>query len=120
MRKRSVRKRARFQIRCRAEVGKGAFLIPIEDAGLDEQLQMARDARLRLPADLDEVRDGEIGCRQKTHEPQPRRLSQRLQEVDRPIEKHRNILTSHIRMSLYAGRLTIKPLTLKRRVAGEH
>ncbi len=39
----------------------GALAVALDEAGLDEQLEVPGDARLRLPEDGDEFADGELG-----------------------------------------------------------
>ncbi len=56
-------------------------------AGLGEQLEVARDARLRLAQDLGEVRHGELGLGQQRQDPQPGRLPGRLQGLVEGVER---------------------------------
>ena len=56
-----------------AEERPGALAEALDQAGLDQQLEMARDARLRLAQDVGEVGDGQLGLGQQRQDAQPRR-----------------------------------------------
>ena len=59
-----------------------ALAVLVDHAGLGEQLQVARDARLRLPEDVGEVGDGELAVLEQRHDPQPRLLADRPEDVE--------------------------------------
>ena len=56
------------------EEGPGALAVALHEAGLDQKLQMARDARLRLAQDVGEVGDRQLALGQQGQDPQPRLL----------------------------------------------
>ena len=60
-----------------AEERPGALAEALDQAGLGQQPQMARDARLRLAQDVGEVGDGELGLGEQREDAQPRRLARR-------------------------------------------
>ena len=62
-----------------AEEGPGAFAEALDQAGLGQQLEMARDARLRLAQDVGEVGDGQLGLGEQRQDAQPRLLAGRLE-----------------------------------------
>ncbi len=53
----------------------GAFAKALDQAGFGQQLEMARDARLRLAQNLGEVGDRQFGFGQQREDAQPRRLA---------------------------------------------
>ncbi len=57
----------------------GAFAEALDQAGLGQELEMARDARLRLAQDVGEVGDRELGLGEQRQDAQPRRLAGRLE-----------------------------------------
>jgi len=71
----------------RAEEGPRPFLIALQQAGLRQQAQMPRDARLRLAQDLDEVGDGQIGGRKQQQQTQARLFARGAQQVHRFIQR---------------------------------
>ena len=58
-----------------------------DEAGLGEQLEVARHPWLRLAQDLGEVRHGELGLGQQRQDPQPGRLPGRLEGVVEGVER---------------------------------
>ena len=62
-----------------AEEGPGAFAEALDQPGLGQQPQMARNARLRLAQDVGEVGDGQLGFGQQRQHAQARLLAGRLQ-----------------------------------------
>ena len=68
-----------------AEEGPGAFAEPLDQAGLGQQLEMARDARLRLAQDVGEIGDRQLGLGEQRQDAQPRRLAGRLEGA---VERH--------------------------------
>ncbi len=65
----------------------GAFAEALDQAGLDQQLEMARDARLRLAQDVGEVGDGQLGLGHQRQDAQPRRLARRLEGGVEGVER---------------------------------
>jgi hypothetical protein len=57
------------------EIGERALGRAGDQAGIEEELQVARDARLALPEDGGEVLDGEVAGREQRQDSQPRRLA---------------------------------------------
>ena len=45
--------------------------MPLDEAGLGEELEMARDARLRLAEDVGQVRHRELALGKQREDPQP-------------------------------------------------
>src|SRR6185312_10323790 len=64
----------------------GALAETLDEPRLGQQLEMARNARLRLAQDVGEVGYGEFGFRQQGDEPQPRVLAGRLERRVEGIE----------------------------------
>src|SRR5262249_27951539 len=54
-----------------AKEGPGAFAEALDQTGLGQEPQMARDARLRLAQDVGELGDGQLGLRQERKDAQP-------------------------------------------------
>ena len=65
----------------------GAFAEALDQAGFDQQLEMARDARLRLAQDVGEVGDGQLGLGHQRQHAQPRRLARRLEGGVEGVER---------------------------------
>ena len=59
----------------------------LDQAGFRQQLEMARDARLRLAQDFGEVGDGQFGLGQQRKDAQPRALGHRPQRVMHGLER---------------------------------
>ena len=57
----------------------GALALPLGEPRLDQQLQMARDARLRLAEDGDELADRQLRLVEQAEDAQPRLLARRLE-----------------------------------------
>jgi hypothetical protein len=60
--------------------------VPLHEAGLDEKLQVAGNARLGLPEDVREVGNGEFALRQQSQDPQTRFLGGGPQDVQGEIQ----------------------------------
>ena len=69
-----------------AEERPGAFAEALDQAGLGQQLQMARDARLRLAQDVGEVGDGQLGLAEQRQDAQPRALAGGLESAVEGLE----------------------------------
>ncbi len=69
-----------------AEEGPGAFLDALDQPGFEQELQMARDARLRLAEDVDHVRHRQLRFDQQGDEAQARRLAHRAKDRDGVVE----------------------------------
>ena len=69
-----------------AEERPGAFAEALDQAGLDQQLEVARDARLRLAKDLGEVGDGQFGLGQQHQDAQARFLAGGLERGVEGVE----------------------------------
>ena len=70
-----------------AEERPGALAEALDQAGFGQQLEMARDARLRLAQDLGEVGDRQLGLGQQRQDAQPRGLAGRLERGVEGIER---------------------------------
>ena len=57
-----------------AEEGPGALAMALDQAGFGEQLEVARDARLRLAEDVGEIGDRELALREQREDLKPRFL----------------------------------------------
>ena len=77
----------------KAEEGPGAFPEALDEASFGQQLQMARDARLRLSQDVGQVGDGQFGFGQKRQDAQARLLAGRLEGGVEGIEAQRTART---------------------------
>ncbi len=64
----------------------GALAEALDQPGFGQQLEMARDARLRLAQDVGEVGDGQFGLGQQRQHAQPRLLARRLERRVEGIE----------------------------------
>ena len=81
------------------EEGPGALAEALDQPGFGQQLEMARDARLRLAQDVGEVGDGQLGLGEQRQDAQPRVLARRPQRVmhglkgqlDRSFEPRRHV-----------------------------
>ena len=62
-----------------AEEGPGALAEALDQAGLGQQPEMTRDARLRLAQDVGQIGDGQFGFRQQRQHAQARLLAGRLE-----------------------------------------
>ncbi len=71
-----------------AEERPGALAVFGDEAGVDEQSEVTRHARLRLPEDLGEIGDGELAVTQHGEDPQPRLLGNRPQRIERRLHQH--------------------------------
>ena len=60
---------------------------PVEQPGLAEQLQMARDARLALPEDLRQFGNGQLARGRTAPEPQPGRLGRGTQRRQKMLHR---------------------------------
>ena len=61
-----------------------AFLAPLGEAGVDQDLDVAGDARLALPEHLRELADRQLHRPQQHQDPQPRRIGQRGENLGQP------------------------------------
>jgi len=87
------------------EIGPRPLLIARDEAGIEEQLQMARDARLRLAEHIRQVADREVAARQHQEDTQPTGFGGRLQGINHGIEANRRarqhlLLQKDIKISL--------------------
>ena len=64
-----------------AEERPGAFAEALDQAGLGQEPQMARNARLRLAQDFGEVGDGQLGLGEQRQDAQPRRFARGLERA---------------------------------------
>ncbi len=62
--------------------------MPLDQPRLDEQLEVAGDARLRLAEDSHEFADGQFGVAEDREQPQPRRLAGSSQPAQHLIHRH--------------------------------
>ena len=65
----------------------GALAEALDQAGLDQELEMARDARLRLAQDLGQVGHGQLGLGQQHQHAQPRVLARGLERGVEGVER---------------------------------
>ena len=72
------------------EKGPGALAVPLDQPGLDQQLQMARDARLRLAQDGDEFADRQFGFGQQREQAQTRFLAGGFERRKKRCERIRS------------------------------
>ena len=72
-----------------AEERPGAFALALGEPRVDEQLQMARDARLRLAEDGDELADRQFGLAEQPEQAQPRHFARRFEAREQGVEAHR-------------------------------
>ena len=96
----------------------------LDQSGFGEQLEMARDARLRLAQDLGQVGDGQFGLGQQREDAQPRGLRGRPQSgVDefewQPVDHlplhawtvlGASVIRKHIRICLYGNLVGASPI----------
>ncbi len=74
----------------------GALALPLREPGVDQQLQVAGNARLRLAENGDQLADREFGFCQQGEQAQARRLARRLERVEQGVERERGM--SRIRL----------------------
>ena len=67
----------------------GALALPLGEPGVDQQLQMARDARLRLAEDADEFADRQLGLAEQAEQAQPRHFAGGLEGGEQGVEGER-------------------------------
>ena len=88
-----------------AEERPGALALPRGETRLDQELQMTRDARLRLAEDGDQFADRQFGRLKQAEDAQPRLLARRLETGEqrrksqgsgRPIARHKHIFMSNL------------------------
>ncbi len=84
-----------------AEEGPGAFAEARHQPGLGQELEVARDARLRLAQDLGQVRDGQFGLEQQSQDAQPRLLAGGLEGAVEVVEA--DLLGTRHRWDLSVG-----------------
>ena len=75
-----------------------AFLEALHQPRLAQKLQMARDARLGLADDLDQLADRQLGLAQQQQQAQPGGVARGTQHGNQPVQA----FISHINISLYA------------------
>ena len=75
-----------------------AFLEPLHQSGLAQQLQVARDAGLRLAHDLDQLADRQLSLAQQQQQAQPGGVARGTQHGNQLVQD----FVSHISISLYA------------------
>ena len=109
----------------------GAFAPALGEAGFDQQLEMARDAGLRLTEDGDELADRQFGFAEQADQPQPRHLARRLQARQQGVEtdrrrtarrrgvRHKDMLISDFQPAQDAAILLIVRSAAKRRVSND-
>ena len=113
-----------------AEERPGAFAMALDQAGFGQQLEMARNARLRLAQDFGQIGDGQLGLGEQRKDAQPRGLGRRpqcrmdqfeWQPVDHQSFQRRRTLTpkddlgrsdirKHIRICLYGNLMGASPI----------
>ncbi len=71
-----------------------AFAVTLQQPRLDQELQVARDARLALPEDLDELRDAELRVSAEREQPQPGRLPGGAQSREQSLHLHKDMFMS--------------------------
>ena len=84
------------------EEGPGALALPRGEPRLDQQPEMARDARLRLPENSDQLAHGQFGGFEQAQNAQPGLFASRLEarkqsvkaERRRPFVRHKHIFMS--------------------------
>ena len=90
-----------------AEEGPGALALARGEPRLDQQAQMARDARLRLAENGDQLAHGEFGDFQQAEDAQPRLLAGRFEARQQGPKGERRrssfIRHKHIFMSVFDG-----------------
>ena len=64
----------------------GPLALSLGQPGVDQQLEMARNARLRLAEDGDELAHRQLGLAEQAEQPQPRNLARRFQRVEQGVE----------------------------------
>ena len=74
-----ARQRAGRTARAQPVEDPAALAKAVEEAGLAQKLQMARDTRLALPEDLRQLAHGQLTAGAQHEEAQPRRLGDRAQ-----------------------------------------
>ena len=70
-----------------AEERPGAFAEALDQPGLDQEPEMARDARLRLPQDLGQVGDRQFGLGEQRQHAQARVLAGRFERGVESVER---------------------------------
>ena len=83
----AVHEIARRVVVADAEEGPGPLLVAADQPGLEQQLEMARDARLRLVENFGQVGDGQVAARQQREDAQTAGFRRRLQRIDQPIQR---------------------------------
>jgi hypothetical protein len=91
------------------EEGPGAFAVALDQPGLDEQLEVARDARLRLAENGDEFGDGQLRLGEQREQAQPCLLARRGKGGEQGLEgggslvfwHGRRPVPEHIKICLY-------------------
>jgi len=65
-----------------------AFLAPVDDAGIGEDPDMARDARLALVEQLGELSDRQLHSGEQRDDPQTRRVGHGLEQLGERDRRH--------------------------------
>ena len=79
----------------------GALALALREAGVDQQLEMARDAWLRLPENRDQFAHRQFGLAKQAQQPQPRDLARGFERVEQGVEtqagrgRRRNCIVRH-------------------------
>ena len=81
-----AREGARRAGRRQTEEGPGPFAAALDEAGLDEELEMARDARLRLAQDRHDLAHRQLRLGEQRQKTQARLLSGGVQRRERRVE----------------------------------
>ena len=86
-----------------AEERPRALLVALHQPGLHQQLEMARDARLRLVEDVGKVGNGQVAARNEHQDAQAAGFGRRLQYINHQVEAgahERPFSRKHINISL--------------------
>ena len=75
-----------------AEEGPGTFAIALDQPAFSEQPQMPRNARLGLPKDFGQIRNGKLGFHEQREDTQPRRFCRGPQRAVQIAESEEALL----------------------------
>src|SRR5262249_157151 len=101
----------------KAEEGPGAFPETLDEARFRQELQVARDAWLRLPENICQIGDGQFGLGQKGQHAQACLLASHLEgtvqgiKAQRAARTHVWAISHHIKICLYVEAPVRKPGT---------
>lgn len=70
----------------KAEIGPGAFLIAVDEFDLGQELQVPRNAGLRLSENFGKISDGEIPSGKQREKAHAGRLTRSLQHIHQRVE----------------------------------